>query len=147
MSRVKLLAAAIILVALAACGPSSEGSAPPTPTPTPTEIPLPDHPAAGFDVLITDQDRDVAVRLGRRVEVFLRARPGMTAWSGMQVDDPRVLSPIATGTLPVQGATIAGYVASSAGVANITAYATVKCAANQACPMLAMLFQVRVTVS
>lgn len=145
MTLVKLIALVIAVVAMVACGHVSDAGSPPTPTPT--EIPLPAHPAAGFDVLITDQDRDVAVKVGQRIEIFLRAKPGMTSWTGMQVDDAAVLSPTVTGIMPVEGAAIFGYMAKSAGVANITAYATAKCAPNQACPMYAMLFQVRVTVS
>jgi hypothetical protein len=57
-----------------------------------------------------------------------------------------VLSPYPA-SVTVSGATVFGFKASSPGVAGITAYATPKCAAGEACPMYAMLFSVRVTVT
>jgi hypothetical protein len=77
MTVSRLIAACFAAVSIAACGSSAGGV--PGATPTPGEIPLPSLPAAGFDVLITDQDRDVAVRVGQKLEVFLRTRPGMTS--------------------------------------------------------------------
>jgi hypothetical protein len=145
MRLVKLVAICVAALSIAACGAVRGGAQ--EPSPTPSEIPLPISPAHGFDVLITDQDRDVTVRVGQKVEVFLRARPGMTGWGGIMADDPSVLNAIPTGIMVVKGASIAGFVAKTAGVTNVTAYASPQCPPNAACPMYAMLYSVRVTVS
>lgn len=139
----KLVPAVTAAVALlAGCGVADNcacGAAPATP-------PIVTTPAAGFDVLITDHDRDVAVRTGQRIEVYLRANTGMTNWQGVRSDNTAVLSPIATGITAPRGVTIAGFRAVSTGEANITATAGADCYPNQACPMYAVLFSVRVTV-
>jgi len=145
MRSLKLIGICVVALSIAACGAVGGGAQ--EPSPTPSEIPLPTSPTHGFDVLITDQDRDVTVRVGQKVEVFLRARPGMTGWSGIRADDPPVLSAIPTGITVVKGASIAGFVAQAAGVTNVTAYASPQCPPNAMCPMYAMLFSVRVTVT
>ncbi len=145
MAVLRPIAIVIAALSLAACGAAGGGAA--NPTPTPSELPLPSGPAVGFDVLITDQDRAVAVHVGQRVEVVLRARSGMTKWGPVQVDDPTVLAPVPTGITVARGYTVAGFEARSAGVANLTAYATAQCPPNAMCPMYAMLFSVRVIVT
>ena len=129
---------------LAACGQTGCACAALRVTPSPS---TPTSPDPRFDVLITDQDRDVAVKLGQTVEVYLPQRTGMTRWSQVVADDTSVLRPINIGILVPANATIGGFVAEAAGVANLTAYASPQCKPNEACPMYAMLFQVRVTVS
>ena len=124
---------------LAACGNTSSGDTAVIPTPT--------APDPHFDVLITDHDRDVAVKLGQRVEVYLPQAHGMTRWSQVVADDTTVLQPINSGIVAPANATIGAFLAVKSGAANLTAYASAQCAPNQACPMYAMLFQVRVTVS
>ena len=127
---------------LAGCGPTHAGSSDPSPAP-----PVITSPHAGFDVLITENDRAAAVKVGQRIEVVLRARPGMTTWSGLNVDDGAVLRAIPTGITAARGVTIAGYEAARAGTATITATAGPLCSPGQACPAIAMLFEVRVTVA
>lgn len=146
MTVLRLTAISAIALSLAACGAAGGGGAAPS-SPTPSEVPLPIGPAAGFDVLITDQDRDVSVRTGQKVEVFLRTKPGMMEWRSIQVDMPGVLVPIPTGIAPARGVTVAGFDARTSGVVNITAYASAQCPPNAMCPMYAVLFSVRVTVT
>ena len=99
-------------------------------------------------MLVTDHDRAVSVSVGQKVEVYLMQPQHMTPWAGLAADDPTVLERVSILDAPAAGgATVAGFVAAKPGVANITAYSTPVCAANEACPMYAMLFQVRVTVS
>lgn len=150
LSAARLVALTLSLLALAACSQSTEPAA----SATPTLIALPSHPAPGFDVLITDLQNQVWVRLGQKIEVFIRTRPGMFAWSGLGVDDSSILGILPSGIAPVEGATVAGYVAKGTGVANITAFATAPCPANPPSPWLPpacvqprMQFLVRVTVS
>lgn len=108
---------------------------------------MPTGPAAGFDVLITDTDRAVTVKSGERLEVILHARPGMSDWSGVNVDDYTVLRAVPTGITAARGVTIAGYEAARPGTATIRATATPLCSPGQACPAFAMLFEVSVTVT
>lgn len=110
------------------------------PTPVPTLQP-------GFAVLITEHDRAVAVQTGQKIELFLRARSGMSDWSGVNVDDPAILRAIPTGITPVRGVTDVGFLAVAPGTANIRATATPLCSPNQACPAYAALFEVVVTVT
>ena len=71
----------------------------------------------------------------------------MVEWRSVQVDTPGVLESVPTGVTAVRGATVAGFVARTPGTVNVTAYATPQCPPNAMCPMYAMLFSVRVTVT
>ena len=112
-------------------------------SPPPT---VPAGPAAGYDVLITDTDRAVTVKSGQRIELVLHAKPGMSDWGGVNVDDYTVLRAIPTGITEARGVTVAGYEAVRPGTATISATATPLCSPGQACPALAMIFEVRVAV-
>jgi len=97
-------------------------------------------------VLVTDHDRAVSVLAGQRIEVYLAQRQGMTRWQNLVADDTSVLQPVQVSVLP-SSATVAGFVAMRPGTANITATAGPLCSPGQACPMYAVLFSVRVTVT
>jgi len=114
--------------------------------PTPGTPPA-TSPTAGFDVLITDTDRAVTVKSGQRLEVILHARPGMSDWGRVNVDDYTVLREVPTGITAARGVTIAGYEAARPGTATIRATATPLCSPGDACPAFAMLFEVSVTVT
>ena len=137
-----ILGAAVMLGAcstpVCVCGPAVL----PTPGTPPATSPTP-----GFDVLITDTDRAVSVRSGQRLELILHAKPGMSDWSGVNVDDYTVLRAVPTGITAARGVTIAGYEAARPGTATIRATATPLCSPGQACPAIAMLFEVSVTVT
>ena len=107
----------------------------------------PGTPKAGFDILVTEKDRAVSVRTGQKIELFLRAKAGMSNWNNLTVDDPAVLRGIPTGITAAVGVTIAGFEAVKPGTAKITATAVPLCSPGQACPQFAMLFEVTVTVS
>lgn len=132
--------AGICAAALCACGAVSGGGAVPSPTP-------PTTPTAGFDVLVTQNDAAVSVHVGQRIEVVLVQRSGMTRWGDVRADDETVLEAVPTGISAPSGQTYAGFQALKAGEATITSYATALCSPGQACPMFAMLFSVRVTVT
>ena len=114
----------------------------PTPVTPPATSPTP-----GFDVLITDTDRAVTVKSGQRLELVLHARPGMSDWGRVNVDDYTVLREVPTGITAARGVTIAGYEAGRPGTATIRATATPMCSPDQACPAFAMIFEVSVTVT
>ena len=134
----------LVLVTLlaCACGPAHacQGCAAPT-SPTVTT------PAPGFDVLVTEGDRAVTVNSGQRLELVLHEKPGMSEWSGVNVDDYTVLREVPTGITAARGVTIAGYEAARPGTATIRATATPLCSPGQACPAFAMIFEVTVTVT
>ena len=115
--------------------------------PTPVTSPVATSPTAGFDVLITDTDRAVTVKSGQRLELILHAKPGMSDWSGVNVDDYTVLRAVPTGITAARGVTIAGYEAARPGTATIRATATPLCSPGHACPLFAMIFEVVVTVT
>lgn len=133
--------AALVLGACgdAACACTGIGNEPASPTPP--------HRAAGFDVLVTENDHAVTVHPGERIELVLHARPGMSTWSGVTVDDPAVLRAVPTGITAAIGVTIAGFEALKPGTAAIRATATPLCSPGQACPQFAMEFEVTVTVT
>ncbi len=141
MGAKDLIAAAFMAIVLAGCGHPSCGCGP-----GPVILPSPTSPVAGFDVLVTDKDKDITVHAGQRIEVYLRQRSGLTMWNGLRSDDEAVLAPVPTGIAAARGVTIGGFKAITTGTASITAYATAACSPGQACPMIAALFSVRVTV-
>lgn len=96
---------------------------------------------------MTENDRAVAVHTGQKIELVLHAKRGMSNWSNLTVDDPSVLRGVPTGITAAVGVTIAGFEAVSPGTAKITATATPLCSPGQACPAIAMIYEVTVTVS
>jgi hypothetical protein len=143
-----LLAGAAVALALAGCGSAGAGpGSSPSPSPSPSgEPPVATTPAPGFDVLITDLDRDVTLHAGQKIEVFLRASPGMSLWANIRSADSSVLAAVPTGILAPRGVTVAGFQAVGVGTTTITAYAAPVCGPGVACPAYAILFSVRVTV-
>ena len=137
----------VAIVTLSACGNvhCSESCAQLGGKPTPRP-PVATTPTAGFDVVITDTDRAVTVKSGQRIELVLHAKPGMSDWSGVNVDDYTVLRAVPTGIMAARGVTIAGYEAARPGTATIRATATPLCSPGEACPAFAMIFEVQVTV-
>lgn len=104
-------------------------------------------PNSGFNRLITENDREATVHVGEKIELVLHAKNGMSNWSGVNVDDPAVLQAVPTGITAAKGVTIVGFRAVASGTATISSTATPLCSPGQACPALAMLFQVVVTVT
>ena len=131
------LAAAVVAVMLSACGREACNCA----------VYTPHYPTAGFDLVVTEKDRAVTVHAGQKIELVLHARSGMSDWGSVSIDDPAVLRGVPTGVTAVKGVTIAGFEAVAPGTAKITATAVPVCSPGQACPQLAMLYEVDVTVS
>ncbi len=131
------VAAALLLVA---CGSSTGAAQPPEPTPITT-------PPVGFDVVIGEHDRAVAVHVGQKILVALTAHSGMTQWAPIQVDDATVLGPAPINFMAPRGVTVAAFVALRAGTATITSTSGPLCSPGQPCPQYAVLFSATVTVS
>jgi hypothetical protein len=112
-----------------------------------SEPPVATTPANGSDIMITEQSHAVAASIGKRIVVFLRARPGMTNWSNISSSDVRVLAPAVIDVMVPHGVTAAAFTAVGAGAALITASAGPLCPAAAPCPMYAALFSVQVTVT
>ena len=147
MNLIRAAAIVMAIVILSACakGQCLECAALRVVSPTP-QVPVATTPTAGFDVVITDTDRAVTVKSGQSIELVLHAKPGMSDWSGVNVDDYTVLRAVPTGIMAARGVTIAGYEAARPGTATIRATATPLCSPGKACPAFAMIFEVQVTV-
>ena len=106
-------------------------------------------PGLGFDAVVTENDTAITIHTGQKLEVVLHARSGMTDWSNVRSSDISVMSPIVNpAATAVRGVTLAAFQALSSGSADITATAGAACPSpGQACPMFAILYSVRVTVT
>ena len=110
--------------------------------------PAPVAPGGGFDVTATEKDRSATLRVGQSIELVLHAANGMTAWSAPVSNNTAVLKPIVdTRATAVRGVTLAAFEAIAPGVVQVTASAGPNCSPGQACPMFAVLFSLRVTVT
>jgi cytochrome c oxidase assembly protein Cox11 len=81
--------------------------------------------------------------------VKLQAYTGMTNWSQVRSSDAAILAPIHTpGVLTTSGTITFGFFQAVApGEADVTATATPDCSPGQACPALAALYSLKVTVT
>jgi hypothetical protein len=135
-----MVSLAVLVMLAAACGATGVGSSP-SPTPSPTG-------GMGFDVTATNTDHAVAMHLGQKLEVVLRAGSGMQNWSHPVSSDTSVLAPIvdpaATAAI---GVTLAAFEAMKSGQVDVTSYAGAKCSPGQACPMYLAVYSLRVTVT
>jgi hypothetical protein len=139
MIKTVLLAASAALV-LSACG--SVGAAG-TPSPTPSS-----NPGLGFDVVAGEKDHTATLRVGQKMELVLHAYSGMTTWSNVRTSDNSILVPIVNpAATAARGVTLAAFKAVAIGEVEVTAIATPDCGPGQACPMLALLYRLKVTVT
>ena len=132
---------------LASCGamagePGTGASVSPS-----SEPPVATTPAPGSDIMITEQSHAVAAHTGKRIVVFLKARPGLTNWSNISSSNVRVLAPAVIDVMVPHGVTAAAFTANAPGVALITASAGPLCPVTAPCPMYAALFSLQVTVT
>jgi phage tail protein X len=138
------LVAALAALTMAACGSVGAGGMPsPSPSPSQSIVPGP-----GFDAVATEKDTQITIRAGQKLELVLHANPGMSNWGNVRSSDPSVLEPtVNPAATAVRGVTLAAFHALAPGEATITASAGVACSPGQACPMLAVLYRLTVTVS
>ncbi len=105
-------------------------------------------PGLGFDAVVTENDTAITIQLGQKLEVVLHARSGMTNWGNVRSSDTSILTPIVNpAATAARGVTLAAFQASARGETFITATAGAACSPGQACPMYAMLYSVKVTIS
>jgi hypothetical protein len=138
MVKAALLVATAGLM-LSGCGPvcACVGGPPIVPAPSPLR----------YDVVVTEKDHAARLWVGQTLEVVLNAYPGMTNWSQVRSSDTSIVGPIVNpAATAVRGVTLAAFQAHAPGQADITATATPDCSPGQACPMLAALYTLRVTV-
>ena len=77
----------------------------------------------------------------------LHAAPGMSDWTGLKASDPTVLEEIPSPkSAQAKGVTVGEFKALKAGTSDITAYATPLCSPGTACPALAAVYRLAVTV-
>lgn len=135
----------VIAVALlaAACGATGSGSGS-DPTPTPTQP----SGGLGFDYTASNNDHQVTMHVGQKLEVVLRAGQGMNNWSHPTSSDTSVLEPIVDpAATAAVGVTLAAFRAVNPGQVEITSNAGPKCSPGQACPMYVAVYSLRVTVT
>jgi hypothetical protein len=105
-------------------------------------------PALGFDAVVTERNTAVTIHAGQKLELVLHAKPGMTNWGNVRSSDTSMLEPtVNPAATAVRGVTLAAFHALAQGQATITASAGVACSPGQACPMLAVLYTLAVTIS
>jgi hypothetical protein len=101
-----------------------------------------------FDKVVSEKDHAVTLRVGQRLELVLHAYGGMTTWSQVRTSDPSILAPrVDPAETAVRGVTLAAFQALAPGEADVTAVASPDCSPGQACPALAVLYSLRVTVT
>jgi hypothetical protein len=105
-------------------------------------------PAPRFDVVVTEKDHTATLRVGQKLELVLHAYGAMTNWSQVTSRDPSILKPIVNpAATAVRGVTLAAFQALAPGETDVAALATPDCSPGQACPVLAALYTLKVTVT
>lgn len=126
----------LVVLFAAACGSVGQGAGPP-----PSDNPM--H----FDVTATEKDHAVSMHVGQKLEVVLHGGTQMH-YQQVRSSDPSILAPTvdpaATG---VVGVTLAAFKADAAGETTVTAVGTAVCPTGQACPMYALLYTLKVTIT
>ncbi|MFI5282623.1 MAG: hypothetical protein ACHQ0J_05775 [Candidatus Dormibacterales bacterium] len=141
-----LVAAALLAVVLSACGSYRAGPAPaasPSPSPLTSATPV-----AGFDVVVTEKDQVVQLHTGQRLLVVLHAPSGMRPWSHPASGDHSILTPVVDpAAMAPLGVTVGAFQAVAPGEVQVIAVTGPNCLAGQACPMFAVEYTLRVSVT
>jgi hypothetical protein len=104
-------------------------------------------PGVAYDaVVVTEQDRIAAVRVGQTLLLELHAKPGMTDWNGVTSSVTSALGPLTIDVMVPRGLTLAAFEAVSQGQFTVTAVAGALCPQGQPCPAYAVRYSLRVTV-
>jgi hypothetical protein len=135
-----LLVVTAAALLICGCGRVGTGS---SPSPTPS-----DGTNLGFDVMATETTKAVSMHVGQKLEVVLHAATAASNWAQPHSSDETILAPIVDpAATAVRGVTLAAFQARAPGQVDVTAYASPICPSGQACPMYAMVYSVRVTVT
>ena len=135
-----VLAAVVGLLLLTGCGATGIGTGG-NPSPSPSS-------GGRFDVIASDGDHAVTMRVGQTLEVVLHAGTALHNWTYPTSTDQSVLTPIVDpAATAARGVTLAAFVAKAAGQADVSATSSPLCSPGQACPMYIALYSLRVTVT
>jgi len=142
----KALVTALLAVVLSACGSYRAGQVPATsPSPSPHTSA---SPVAGFDVVVSEKDQVVQVHVGQRLLVVLHAPANMRPWSHPASSDRAILTPVVDpAAMTPLGVTVGAFQAVAPGEVQVIAITGVNCLAGQACPMFAVEYTLRVSVT
>jgi hypothetical protein len=108
--------------------------------------PSPANPAAGYDVVVTEQDQSATVRVGQTLLLELHAKPGMTEWHDVRSSDTSVLRPLTIDVMVPRGVTLAAFKAVSQGQVTVGAVGGPLCSPAQPCPAILVVYSLRVSV-
>lgn len=121
-----------------ACGAYSFPGSEPTPTPS---------PGPGFDVTATEKDHAVTMRVGQKLQVALHGGTTLN-WQQPRSSNEEILAPtVDPAATAARGVTLAAFKALAPGNVEVTATGTPVCPSGQACPMYAILYSLKVTVT
>lgn len=139
-----ILGAMVVAVILTGCGSVGTGSGSTPSGSTPSASPT----GVQFDVVVSEKDTVVKLRVGQKLEVALHANPNMDNWSLPRSSDYAILAPIVNpAATAARGVTLAAFQALAPGVATVTATASPHCSPGQACPMVVQLYSLKVEVA
>ena len=101
-----------------------------------------------IDVAATNTDHALTMHVGQKLEVVLRAAPGMASWSHPVASDQSALAPIVDpAATAARGVTLAAFEARKAGDVTVSANAGASCSPGQACPMFLAVYSLKVTIT
>jgi len=136
--KLGLVAGAGLLVLACGAVPAGPGA---TPSPSPTH-------GLGFDVVATEKDRSVTLRVGQTLEVALHAAPNMNPWMHPVSTNTAVLKPIVDpAATAARGVSLAAFQAIAPGHVQVTSYAGPTCPSGAMCPMYVVAYTLDVTVT
>jgi hypothetical protein len=131
----RLLVVFLVLLAVG-CDNAGQGA-----SPSPSDNPL--H----FDVTASEQDHAVSMHVGQKLEVALHGG-GHLSYQQVTSSDTSILEPtVDPAATAVRGVTLAAFKARAPGVVRVTAVGAPVCPSGQACPMLAVLYTLTVTIT
>jgi hypothetical protein len=126
----------VLAVLVVSCGDTGQGA-----SPSPSENPM--H----FDVTATEKDHAVSMHVGQKLELVLHGG-GQLTYQQVTSSNTSILEPtVDPAATAVRGVTLAAFKAMASGVARVTAVGSPVCPSGQACPMLAVLYTLTVTVT
>jgi hypothetical protein len=126
----------VLALLVVSCGAAGQGA-----SPSPSENPM--H----FDVTATEKDHAVSMHVGQKLELVLHGG-GLLRYQQVTSSNTSILEPtVDPAATAVIGVTLAAYKARASGVARVTAVGVPVCPSGQACPMLAVLYTLTVTVT
>ncbi len=135
----KLVLLAAIAMLAVSCGAIGTGTG---------ANPTPSSGGIGFDVTATEKDHAATMHAGQKLEVVLHAGSGMVNWSHPVSSDISVLAPIVdSAATAARGVTLAAFEAKKSGEVEVTSMAGPLCPSGAMCPMYAIAYMLKVTIT